>query len=165
MCLSCKLGVNKVQMQGKKKWTMHVHHLTFMFVVNFFFFQRWSQSLNRRDKDEFDELFYFILSSVMLPRFAAIAYTNNNTTHEKRRSTIAMALFSAYSALSCCCILYLQTSLSSSKMFLKLYAIYFVASYVVCHGRVLKRTKVKFWWSQRSVGSNPGENYFNLCKT
>ncbi|XP_071784644.1 RAB11-binding protein RELCH homolog [Asterias amurensis] len=40
----------------------------------------------------------------MLPRFAAIAYTNNNTTHEKRRSTIAMALFSAYSALSCCFI-------------------------------------------------------------
>ncbi|XP_038050849.1 RAB11-binding protein RELCH-like [Patiria miniata] len=40
----------------------------------------------------------------VLPRLAAIAYTNNNTANETRRSVLAMALFNAYSALSCCFI-------------------------------------------------------------
>ena len=44
--------------------------------------------------------------SVVLPRLAAIAHANNNTSNETRKEDVATALFEAYSALSCCCILY-----------------------------------------------------------
>ncbi|XP_071958266.1 RAB11-binding protein RELCH homolog isoform X2 [Antedon mediterranea] len=40
----------------------------------------------------------------ILPRLAAIAHTNNNTSSRNRQSEVAMGLFEAYSALSCCFI-------------------------------------------------------------
>ncbi|XP_070574126.1 RAB11-binding protein RELCH homolog isoform X2 [Ptychodera flava] len=40
----------------------------------------------------------------VLPRLTAIAHANNNTTNDTKKSDIALQLFEAYSALSCCFI-------------------------------------------------------------
>ncbi|XP_077982155.1 RAB11-binding protein RELCH homolog [Glandiceps talaboti] len=40
----------------------------------------------------------------ILPRLTAIAHANNNTSNETKKSDIALQLFEAYSALSCCFI-------------------------------------------------------------
>jgi hypothetical protein len=49
----------------------------------------------------------FCLFSVMLPRLTAMALENNNQTNDVKKKEMALQLFEAYSALSCCCILYL----------------------------------------------------------
>ena len=46
-------------------------------------------------------------SSVILPRLAAMASANNHVVNDTKRTDIALQLFEAYSALSCCCILLL----------------------------------------------------------
>eukprot|EP00057_Strongylocentrotus_purpuratus_P021252 XP_011675726.1 PREDICTED: lisH domain and HEAT repeat-containing protein KIAA1468 homolog [Strongylocentrotus purpuratus] len=38
----------------------------------------------------------------ILPRLAAMAYTNSHSTNDANRAEVAMALFEAYSAISCC---------------------------------------------------------------
>jgi len=40
----------------------------------------------------------------MLPRLTALALENNNQSDENRKRQMALQLFEAYSALSCCCI-------------------------------------------------------------
>lgn len=41
----------------------------------------------------------------MLPHLAKLALANNSQSTEAKRIDVAMQLFEAYSALSCCCIL------------------------------------------------------------
>ena len=50
-------------------------------------------------------VYQYVSFTVVLPRLAAIAHANNNTSVDARKSDVATALFEAYSALSCCCIL------------------------------------------------------------
>lgn len=42
---------------------------------------------------------------VVLPHLAKLALANNSQSAEAKRIDVAMQLFEAYSALSCCCIL------------------------------------------------------------
>lgn len=50
-------------------------------------------------------LIYFF-SLVVLPRLAALAAKNNSTTNETKKMDIALALLEAFTAMSCCCILW-----------------------------------------------------------
>ena len=43
--------------------------------------------------------------AVVLPRLAVFAASNNHVTIEAHKREVALQLFEAYSALSCCCIL------------------------------------------------------------
>ena len=49
--------------------------------------------------------FFIIVFSVVLPRLAFMAASNNHVDNNTRRLDVAVQLFEAYSALSCCCIL------------------------------------------------------------
>ncbi|KAH3840078.1 hypothetical protein DPMN_113520 [Dreissena polymorpha] len=46
----------------------------------------------------------------MLPRLTALALENNNQTSELKKREMALQLFEAYSVLSCCCILNLNST-------------------------------------------------------
>ena len=48
---------------------------------------------------------FFFSFSVILPRLTTLAIENNNQMNEVKKKEIALQLFEAYSALSCCCIL------------------------------------------------------------
>lgn len=54
----------------------------------------------------FHALFSVFFSTVVLPHLHKLALCNNQQTVESKRIDIATQLFEAYSALSCCCILY-----------------------------------------------------------
>jgi len=45
--------------------------------------------------------------SVVLRRLAIVAASNNHASNIACRKEVAMQLFEAYSALSCCCILFM----------------------------------------------------------
>ena len=51
------------------------------------------------------ELYWCCFFLVILPRLAFVALNNNHQQDEKKRTEVALQLFEAYSALSCCCIL------------------------------------------------------------
>lgn len=51
-------------------------------------------------------MFIFHFVAVVLPRLAALAAKNNSTTNETKKMDIALALLEAFTAMSCCCILY-----------------------------------------------------------
>ncbi len=56
-------------------------------------------------------------STVVLPHLHKLSLCNNQQTVESKRIDIATQLFEAYSALSCCCILYIFLNLTSNCVF------------------------------------------------
>ncbi len=55
-----------------------------------------------------------VFSTVVLPHLHKLALCNNQQTVESKRIDIATQLFEAYSALSCCCILYVFLHFTSN---------------------------------------------------
>ena len=78
--------------------------------------------------------------AVVLPRLAVFAASNNHVTIEAHKREVALQLFEAYSALSCCCILditgcqlcSLQLHVFGASLFVKIYSFVHV-TFVHCN--------------------------------
>ena len=79
--------------------------------------------------------------AVVLPRLAVFAASNNHVTMEAHKREVALQLFEAYSALSCCCILdvtgcqfcslQLHVHVSEATLFVKIHSFVCVKCFVM----------------------------------
>ncbi len=103
----------------------------------------------------FSVSFMSVFSTVVLPHLHKLALCNNQQTVESKRIDIATQLFEAYSALSCCCILYVFLHFTpncvcleppfnlayKARFWILAWREYFTQ---ICMKNVLKPSKMKF---------------------